>query len=275
MDDTDQEFIDAFDAREAERLMSGLEVIIKRHLGSPESERVKSLIDDTRRYLDMEMARKLAGHDDDFRQKRRGETDAQWKARVAQADLSRISRVGEIVTPEMMERLPVSEAMVMHSESFTLARTMRVASSTSLDRMLERGSLTNEQIDAAEQICAVVGMIERDVSMRGANLDARVDCSGSAKGALIERLAVIRLQVTYSRWCQRLPMPRRLVIDMLTCSGSMKAVARSYRIDWPKARKILRSALDTWLDERDRTWAQVDHEQVDEVYRQIGCGVSA
>lgn len=265
-------FAEAFDRREAERIMSGLDVLVSRHLGAPERERVKALIARTRTDLDRAEARRMAGLDDTFRAKRRDETDAQWRARVAQADMERVHRFGEIVPDEARQHAEMDEVVVTHIETFTAARTVRVRTTTSLDRMLENGSLSNDQLDAAEQIMAAIELIERDVAMRGARFDARVDCSGSSGSALIEQIAIVRLQVVYSLWRKRLPVPKRMVIDMLTCSGSMKAAARKHRMDWPRAKVRLKKALDTWLEIRDKVWSEIDHDEIEQVHLRLGGG---
>lgn len=140
-------------------------------------------------------------------------------------------------------------------------------------RMFEDGQLTEEQFDAANQIAAVVEAIERSVSVRGASLEARVDCSGAARDLLIESLALIRLDVIYSAWRNRLPTPKRLVIDMLTANRSLVATARVHRVNWRKARKWMLSALDRWIEIREQHWHAIGEDDVQAIYAKLGCGV--
>jgi len=140
-------------------------------------------------------------------------------------------------------------------------------------RMFEDGQLTEEQFDAANQIAAVVEAIERIVSVRGASLEARVDCSGAARDLLIESLALIRLDVIYSAWRNRLPTPKRLVIDMLTANRSLVATARVHRVNWRKARKWMLSALDRWIEIREQHWHAIGEDDVQAIYAKLGCGV--
>lgn len=139
-------------------------------------------------------------------------------------------------------------------------------------RLYESGAIDDDQYNAAEEIATVAEMIERAVSVRGASLEARVDNSGAAKDKLVEHLVRVRLEVTYSRWRLRLPMPRRMVLDMLLTNQPLTATARSYRMPWRKARKMLIDAIDRWIDIKERVWSTVEAEDVEDVYRKVGGG---
>ncbi|MFX8813237.1 hypothetical protein ABTM61_20120, partial [Acinetobacter baumannii] len=78
--------------------------------------------------------------------------------------------------------------------------------------------------------------IERAVSVKCASMEARVDHAGSARDILVERLAAVRREQTYSRWRQTLPSPKRLVLDMVLTPRSLVATARVHNVPWRRAR---------------------------------------
>lgn len=139
-----------------------------------------------------------------------------------------------------------------------------------IDRMHESGQISNEQHSAAMDICFVAESIERAVSVRSGNIEARVDCQGGDRDQLIESLGRIRLEMTYSNWRDRLPMPRRMVIDMVTNTQSLVNTARSYGVPWRKARGRLIDALDRWLDIREMIWNTIDEQDVAAVHFKLG-----
>jgi len=161
-------------------------------------------------------------------------------------------------TDEQRRHAEYDRGEIVHAESFTRATVHRVRQASSLARMLDDGRLTMEQYGAALDIARVAEMIERSVAVRCASLEARVDNQGSSRDVLIENLTAARLEVAYTAWRQRLPMPKRMVIDMVLADRSLKATARVYRMGWPRAMSRLRDALDTWIDERERAWRQID-----------------
>lgn len=208
----------------------------------------------------------------DPRVKRRDETHAQWQARMdAMSDFER--ETGEpIITPEAEAHGEFDDVFVP-DEGGHLTKTKRRRSASSMARMHENGQITADQHAAAMEIALVAELIERSVSVRGASLEARVDSSGSGRDVLVERLAIVRLERAYSDWRRFLPMPRRMVIDMVLADRDLFATARVFRVSWPTARKRLIAALDRWIDIRERTWRNVDERDVLQRYAMIGCGV--
>lgn len=139
-----------------------------------------------------------------------------------------------------------------------------------IDRMHETGQISNEQHGAAMDICYIAESIERAVSVRSGNIEARVDCQSGNTSLLIESLGRVRLEMTYSRWRDRLPMPRRMVIDMVTNTQSLVNTARSYGVPWRKARGRLIDALDRWIDIREMIWNTIDEQDVASVHFKLG-----
>ena len=142
-----------------------------------------------------------------------------------------------------------------------------------IHRMHALGKITNDQLLAAQEIAGVVEMIERGVSVKSASLEARVDCSNSARDGLIESLGRIRLEVTYRAWRQAIPMPRRMIIDILTSTASYVRIAAKHGLAWRTARRRLVTALDMWLDYRELVRDTIDERDVAARYARLGEGV--
>lgn len=205
----------------------------------------------------------------DLRRKRRDETHAQWQMRLAaMTDFER--ETGEpILTPEATRHGTFDDVFMPAPLTGQLAKTKRRRSSSAFARMHENGSLTAEQYAAALEIARVAEMIERNVGVRGASLEARVDNAGSGHDLHAERLYLVRLERTYSIWRTRLSRPRRMVIDMVLTDQGFAATARMHYMGWARARVKLINALDRWIDIREKVWREVDQEDLDRARRRI------
>lgn len=160
-----------------------------------------------------------------------------------------------------------------HVDTNTKAQTKRRRRhGSSLSTMRDKGQLSEEQYQAACEIAFAAEMIERSVSVRCASLEARVDSSGSARDALIEKLGAVRFEMAYSQWRSRLPMPRRMVVDMVIESSSLVSIARVYNTPWRRAREMLLRSLDHWPAVKERIWRDVEERDVLWRYARIGCG---
>ncbi len=204
------------------------------------------------------------------RAKRPQETHFQWRSRVIALDQMERDRDEPVVTPEAARHGDYEDAFVTHVETGTIARAPRNRQVSSLALLHDKGQLTSEQYSAALQIARVAETIERSVSVRCASLEARVDNSGSAHDPLLESLTVARLQVAYRRWRERLPMPRRMIVDMVIADRSLVATARVYGVPWRKARARLVDALDQWGETCARVWKEVGRDELYASYRRIG-----
>lgn len=201
-----------------------------------------------------------------------GETHREWQDRLDIADLVR-RRPGEpLIPPEAEAQGDYADSVITHVETDTRALTKRNRQQSALALMHERGAITPAQYEAAGQIARIAESIERAVALRGARLEARVDCAGSARDMLTERLSHVRLEMTYNRWRDRLPMPRRMVIDMVIGDRDLVGTARVHNVPWREARRRLIAALDLWLDLRDAVWREIDADDTGRAYRRLGEG---
>lgn len=144
---------------------------------------------------------------------------------------------------------------------------------SALSRMVKLGKITADELAAAQQIAQVVEMIERGVSVRSASLEARVDNSGSSRDALVESLGRIRAEVAYRAWREAIPMPRRMIIDLIVTDVSYVRLAKSYNLHWQTARKRLITALRMWPSFQIQARQSVTKDTVHEVYSKLGDGV--
>ena len=80
------------------------------------------------------------------RQKKPGETDLQWRLRIAELDLDRRSEKGPLITPETERQGDYQDGFVMHIETQTLAKTLRNHMATPIYALFERGSTTGEMV---------------------------------------------------------------------------------------------------------------------------------
>jgi hypothetical protein len=200
------------------------------------------------------------------------ETHLQWTERLALADTIR-RRPGEpLLTPETEAQASYVDALVTHVETNTRAQTKRNSQQSALAQMHERSAITAAQYEAALQIARIAERISLAGSLRGSRLEPRVDCASSGRDFLAERLNQVRLEMTYTTWRDRLPMPRRMVIDMVVSDRELVATARVHNVPWRQARTRLIGALDLWLELRERIWRDVDAQDAERAYRRLGEG---
>lgn len=191
------------------------------------------------------------------RDKLPGETHRQWCARIAQIDHVEATRGENLLTPEQERSGQYEDQRVTGDDGGTV-RTKVNKRQSSIARMHAKGSITAEQYQAALDIARVAEMIGGDVGFRGASIEERVSGSGRADLATDRNLRIIRLERLYTEWRERLPMPRRLYIDLVLSDQGAAELARSYRHDWPTARKRLIRSLDVWVGLKDRIWNTID-----------------
>jgi hypothetical protein len=208
----------------------------------------------------------------DERARKQGETNAAWRERIEQYDLTNQVIDGPLVTPEAERHGDYRTQFVMHVETYTLAYTRKNHEFSPFDALLDRGTITKEQYEAAMQIQMVAERVGRAASVRSASLEARVDNSRGGD-LLVERLVNVQFEVAYSRWRQFLPVPKSMILDMILMSGPLKAKARSYGMGWPRARKRLKNALDSWIQHRDHAVSKIDEDDVKSVHYRLGGGI--
>lgn len=172
-------------------------------------------------------------------------------------------------TPEQMRQADYVRSEIMHVESFTRATVHRVRQASSLLHLLDNGQLNAGQYFSALQIASVAEQIERAVAVKCASLEARVDHANSGRDVLVERIGAVRLERAYTEWRQRLPMPRRMVIDMVLTDRTLKATAARYRMGWPRAKARLADALDLWAELIGKAMREIEQVDLDRAQARV------
>ena len=193
--------------------------------------------------------------------KRRDETDLQWRSRLAR-QREQAANGDTRPTPETIAQGGLQESTVWH-EGNSGAKTFVRKSRSALAYMRDQGSITDDQFYSAQQIAQIAESIEKQVALGCASMEARVDCSRSAKDALTESLYRVRAEAAYTEWRSKLPLPRRMVIDMVTKDAGLSAIAAEHNMGWRKARAILTEALDRWPEIYGRVVKAIDQEDLD------------
>lgn len=155
---------------------------------------------------------------------------------------------------------------IIHVETFTRATVHRIRQQSSMRKLLDDGQITAGQYYAAQSIAHVAEMIQRNVSVQCASLEARVDCAGSGRDILVERLGMVRMEAVYTKWRTSIAMPRRMVVDMVLEDRSLFTTARVHGVGWPRAKRLLGNALDHWNTLMERACKDIDQGDVDRAH---------
>jgi hypothetical protein len=176
-----------------------------------------------------------------------GESDAMYQARVE--SLRQI--VGR---SRMLKRWDHKNEGTAETHE-NAARTRQGA----LARMFMAGHINADQLGWACEIAAVAESIEADVAVRAQAYEMRVDYSGSGRNSLVEGIMRVRREVAYGWWRERIPEPRRAVLDMLVGEPvSYSMIAIQFRMGKARARRLLIDALDLWPDAMRHAEREVD-----------------
>lgn len=166
-----------------------------------------------------------------------GESDAQYQARIASLRLA----VRHVRTLKRWDHKKEGTAQTHENAACTRQGA--------LARLFMAGQLSADQLAWAAEIGAVAESIEADVSIRCPSYEMRVDFSGSGRDSVYESFMRIRREVAYGWWRERIPHPKRAVLDMITGEPiSFSAAALRYRMGKARARRLLLDAIDLWPD---------------------------
>jgi hypothetical protein len=140
-----------------------------------------------------------------------------------------------------------------------------------LDKLHESGAIDAEQKGWAEEIAAVAEMIERDVTVRIGSYEPRIDHEHRGGVVLtLERITKVRRELAYGRWRTMLPMPKRLVLDMIVGEPiPFSMAARRYGIRHQRCKKILIAAIDRWPDCLDWAFKEKDERDLEVVHQRL------
>lgn len=174
--------------------------------------------------------------------------------------------------PEAERHGDYAEVTVVADDS-SQARVKRNRMTNPLLTLYENGIIDADQFDASTEIARIAEEITRPVGLRSASLEARVDNSGSAKNLLIENLSRVQLEATYNSWRYKLPMPRRMIVDMIVEQRPLAATSRIYRVGYRKARSRLIDALNEWIRIREEIRKAIDERDLAAAQFRAGGGI--
>lgn len=201
--------------------------------------------------------------------KRAGETHQQWQMRIALAGVVVEDKDRNAPNPFTMNHGDYRDGFVTDVETGQKAKAYRRRVTSSLARLNMRGVITDDQLYAAQEVALIAERIGRDVCVTVASLTGRVDCEGSGKDHAIEGLNRVRSERAYSEWRLALPIPRRMVLDMVIEDHQLVAIARRHNRDWRTAIGILKNALDNWHERKREAFDRIDQDDVDMAVRRI------
>jgi hypothetical protein len=137
-----------------------------------------------------------------------------------------------------------------------------------LHRMERLGKISSDERAAAEEIAGVAERIRRAGSIRSVSLETRVDFANSGRDQLVESLKRIRLEIAYRAWCDAIPQPRAMVLDMVLSDQSFVQLARAPHCGsgprWPQQRDGM--SIGRTSRQFTRGWVQASYwDRLDEI----------
>lgn len=127
-----------------------------------------------------------------------------------------------------------------------------------LSRLMTKGKISRDQLRAGEEIQMAAEWLRRDVGLKLASYEARVDTSRSSAGVGIESLFRVVIETTYRRWWSMIPARHRpVVLEVIIEEQSYVAAARRHRVHYRTARRAVIRSLDSWADVRDTSFDHV------------------
>ena len=148
-------------------------------------------------------------------------------------------------------------------------KTMRRKSQSPWRRMVEAGQIAPENFAAAQSIAYVHERITRAGGLKSGTLQARVDQCKSSGELIIERLGDVHDEMAYSAWRNGLPMPRQMFLDMVLSSHPLSVTAKKYRMGWRRARKLLITNLEKYLEIREKVGRAIKPEDLERQLRRL------
>ena len=216
------------------------------------------------RYLPDARAERLAAQKRSREARRPAPSRVGWNKRASKADLARdeaaaAAKAARVLEPEdqaIRDAIAERDARWSRKTNATSA-TMESAEaeeaciaartrSGSLARLFATGAIDAHQLAAAVDIAGEAERIARDVAVKTASLETRIDAGQRGGGAAFESLAAVRRAMAFTDWRSALGLSARPVLDMIVDDAGLVAVARRHRIGRPRALALLTNALDLW-----------------------------
>lgn len=116
----------------------------------------------------------------------------------------------------------------------------------SLARLWKSGAITSAQLASAVDIATVAEKLGRDVAIRTASLETRIDAGRRGDGTFYEALGAVWREIAFREWSRALGGSARLVLDLILDDAGLVAAARRHRMGHRRAAALLVDALDRW-----------------------------
>lgn len=128
-----------------------------------------------------------------------------------------------------------------------------------LARLFDSGAIDAEQLAAAVDIADAYERRCREVTVRTASLETRIDAGRRGDGAFYEALGAVQREVAYQRWSAAVRGPLAAVLTMIVGDAlGYTIVARRWRMSNRRAKQLLLDALDLWWRELGSARRDVD-----------------
>ncbi len=165
-----------------------------------------------------------------------------WKIEKA-----RLREAGARLAPGIEEAVALREQWRgVQGTPETLEREAR-SSEGMLARLCRKGTITANQLAAAEQIRECVEALRAEVGYPTTSWEARVDggrCGGGEGGLIAYR--AVRWEMAYSRWRRTVTGPIAMLLEMIVDGVGYSAAAPRYRMSAKRAKQCLLDALNAW-----------------------------
>lgn len=162
-----------------------------------------------------------------------------------------------------------AEQAFRHKANGTVETHARAARTRqgAIARLHQSGAIDDEQLAAAALVTWVYDRIARDVTVRTASMETRVDRSPHGK-ATREALWVMEMELAYSRWRTMLGAKAGPVLDVIIHDRGLVDVATDASMGPPRLRRMVADALTSWA----QIWSETDVSEWDAAWveRRIG-----
>lgn len=117
----------------------------------------------------------------------------------------------------------------------------------SLARLHRTGTIDTHQLAAAEQIQSIHAQIVRDVTVKTASLETRIDAGRRGGGAAEESFGAIARERKYTDWRAELGSDASIVLQMIVQDVGIKRAARDAGMHERRTKRMLIAALSLWI----------------------------
>ncbi|OJY68728.1 MAG: hypothetical protein BGP16_05480 [Sphingobium sp. 66-54] len=114
-----------------------------------------------------------------------------------------------------------------------------------LARLYQSGAIDAELLCAGTEIGDAAQLVMRDVDIRTASLETRVDSSPRG-GFFFETLGRVRIEAAYSRWRRQVGPAGPLTLTIVLDDIGIAAAAALHHMSARRARQLLVQALELW-----------------------------